>query len=283
MKNGARPAELGAFLKARRAGLSPGTVGLPDDGGRRRVAGLRREEVAELAQISLDQYTRLEQGRIHPSAPLLDVLARVLYLDDEQRAHMFSLAGHAGDSGQPVRRPAQRARPRLLRVLEDLHTSPAMILGRRMDVLAWNALAAALVTDFSKIPERNRNFLRLLFTDPAVRDLYTDWEVVARACVAHLCSEAARDPHDARLLALVGQLSVQDPDFRTWWAARHVTARGVGVQRLRHPVVGEMTLDWDALVPTTGADQRLVVWSAESGTQAHDKLLILASWRTSPE
>ncbi|MBQ0887040.1 helix-turn-helix domain-containing protein [Streptomyces sp. RM72] len=282
MSSGARPGELGAFLRARRAGLSPRTVGLPDTGRRRRVTGLRREEVAELAEISTAQYTRLEQGRIRPSAPVLDALARVLHLDDEQRAHMFDLAGHAADSGRPVRRPAQQARPRLLRVLHDLNRSPAMILGRRMDILAWNSLAAALITEFSEIPEKDRNFLRLLFTDPAMRELYADWEGIARAGVARLCSEAARDPDDARLLALVGQLSVRDPDFRTWWATRHGAVHGAGVQRLHHPIVGELTLDWDTLVPATGADQRLVVWSAESGTQAHDKLLILASWGRTP-
>ncbi|MEU4011404.1 helix-turn-helix domain-containing protein [Streptomyces pseudogriseolus] len=275
MSSGARPGELGAFLKARRAALSPATVGLPDSGGRRRVSGLRREEVANLAQISTDSYIRLEQGRSRPSAPVLDTLARVLHLDDEQRTHMYNLAGRISE--RPVRRAAQKAHPRLLRILGDLHTSPALILGRRMDILAWNPPAAALITDFSAIPEKHRNYAVLLFTDPAMRALYADWEGVARACVAQLCMEAARDPHDTRLSALVGQLSVQNHDFRTWRAARHVSVHGVGTQTLDHPVVGELTLGWDTLTSTTSSEQQLVVWSAETGTPSHDKLLMLAS------
>ncbi|MFI9219350.1 helix-turn-helix domain-containing protein [Streptomyces werraensis] len=275
MSSGARPGELGAFLKARRAALSPATAGLPDSGSRRRVSGLRREEVAHLAQISTASYIRLEQGRSQASAPVLDTLARVLHLDDAQRAHMYHLAGPI--SSRPVRRAAQTAHPRLLRILGDLKRSPAMILDRRMDILAWNAPAAALITDFSEIPEKHRNYAALLFTDPAMRELHVDWEDVARACVGQLCMEAARDPHDTRLSALVGQLSLQDGDFRTWWAARHVSVHGVGTQILDHPVVGELTLGWDTLTSTTSGEQQLVVWSAETGTPTHEKLLTLAS------
>ncbi|MEV8453884.1 helix-turn-helix domain-containing protein [Streptomyces sp. NPDC052095] len=278
MSSSARPDELGAFLKARRAELSPGTVGLPDT-GRRRVSGLRREEVAALAAISTDYYTRLEQGRMQASAPVLTTLARVLHLDDDQRAYMFQVAGRLSD--RPPRRTAQKVQPRLLRVLDDLGTTPAVVLGRRMDVLAWNSLAAALVTDFGEIPEKHRNYIRIVFTDPRMRELYADWEDVAHTCVAQLRMEAARDPENARLTALVGELSVQDPDFRRWWAAHHVAVRGIGTKVLRHPVVGELTLDWDTLASTVDTDQQLVVWTAERGTPSHDALRILASWADS--
>ncbi|MFD5806790.1 MULTISPECIES: helix-turn-helix domain-containing protein [unclassified Streptomyces] len=276
MSTSARPDELGAFLKARRADLSPQTVGLPESGGRRRVPGLRREEVAALAAISTDYYTRLEQGRMQASAPVLNTLARVLHLDDDQRTYMFRLAGRS--AGKPARRSVQKAQPRLQRLLDDLATTPGIILGRRMDILAWNPLAAALVTDFSHIPEKQRNYIRLVFTDPKMRELYADWKNVAHTCVAQLRMEAARDPDDPCLTALVGELSVQDADFRWWWAAHNVAVRGVGRKTLRHPVVGELTLDWDTLATTTDTDQQLVVWSAEPGSPSHDALRILASW-----
>ncbi|MGW4877699.1 helix-turn-helix domain-containing protein [Streptomyces sp. NPDC004262] len=276
MTSRARPDELGAFLKARRADLSPRTVGLPEGGARRRVPGLRREEVAALASISTDYYTRLEQGRMQASAPVLNTLARVLHLDDDQRTYLFQLAGRPSD--RPARRSAQKAQPRLQRLLDDLATTPGIILGRCMDILAWNPLAAALVTDFASIPEKHRNYIRLVFTDPRMRELYADWKNVAHTCVAQLRMEAARTPDSPRLAALVGELSVQDADFRRWWADHHVAVRGVGTKTLRHPVVGELTLDWDTLASTADTDQQLVVWSAEPGSPSHDALRILASW-----
>ncbi|MFD7089585.1 helix-turn-helix domain-containing protein [Streptomyces sp. NPDC059896] len=268
--------ELGEFLRARRAGLSPRTVGLPDSGSPRRVPGLRREEVAQLAAISTDFYTRLEQGRIQASAPVLAALARVLHLDDDQRDYLFGLAGK--DQKRPRRRALQKVQPQLWRLLDDLTATPAIVMGRRMDVLAWNALAAALVTDFGRIPERHRNYVRLVFTDPAMRTLYSDWETVARTCAAQLRMEAAKYPDDPRLAALVGELSVQDPQFRQWWAAHHVATLSVGTKTLHHPVAGDLTLDWDTLTASTDPDQQLVIWTAEAGTPSHDGLRILASW-----
>ena len=220
----AHPNELGAFLKARRAELSPGEVGLLDAGGHRRVAGLRREEVAQLAAISTDYYTRLEQGRIRASASVLASLARVLRLDDDQRTYLYELAGR--NPSRPRRRAAQKVRPQIQLLLDQLTEIPAMVLGRNMDILAWNSLAAALITDFSQIPESQRNHVRLVFTDPAIRHLYADWEGVARMNVAQLRMAAAENPDDPRLAALVGELSVQDPQFRQWWAAQQVASRG---------------------------------------------------------
>ncbi|WP_030992918.1 helix-turn-helix domain-containing protein [Streptomyces sp. NRRL S-1813] len=265
--------ELGEFLKARRAELSPRTVGLPDSGTPRRVPGLRREEVAQLAAISTDYYTRLEQGRIKASAPVLASLARVLHLDDDQHDYLFGLAGKSPT--RPRQRTRQKVQPQLQRLLDDLTATPALVMGRRMDILASNTLAAALVTNFGQIPEKQRNYVRLVFTDPAMRTLYADWETVARTCVAQLRMEAAKYPDDPRLTALVGELSVQDPHFRQWWAAHHVATKV-----LHHSVADDLTLDWDTLTATTDPDQQLVIWTAEPGTPTHDGLRILASWAT---
>ena len=197
--------ELGVFLRARRSELSPSDVGLPESGAQRRVAGLRREEVAQLAAISIDYYTRLEQGRMQPSAPVLASLARVLRLTDDQRAYMNELAGTPARSR---RRTPQKAKPYLRRILDHLDT-PAIVMTPTHDILAWNPLAAALMLEFAEVPERDRNFVRLLFTDPRMRSLYPEWEELARSVVSYLRMEAARKPDDPRLAELVGDLSIQ--------------------------------------------------------------------------
>ncbi|WP_019854323.1 helix-turn-helix domain-containing protein [Actinopolyspora mortivallis] len=272
----AHRAELGEFLKARRAELKPHQLGLPHTGSQRRVPGLRREEVAQLAAISTDYYTRLEQGRIAASAPVLDALARVLHLDDAQREYLSELAGK--DATRPRRRARQAVRPSLRRVLDDLRFTPAFVLGRRMDVLAWNPLAAALVTDFAQLPPKHRNYVRLLFTEPHMRTLYAAWESVAHTSVALLRREAAHYPDDQALTELVGELSMRDTDFRRWWAEHHVANQRIGTKTLNHPVVGDLTLDWDTLTCTSDPDQHLVTWTAEPGTPTYDRLRILASW-----
>lgn len=268
--------ELGDFLKTRRAELNPRDVGLAETGAVRRVPGLRREEVAQLAAISTDYYTRLEQGRLPASAPVLELLARVLQLDADQRGYLAELAGRT--PVQPRRRARQRVQPTLQRLLDDLGSTPALVLGRRMDILAWNRLASALITDFAAIPPKHRNYVRLVFTDPAMRALYADWDSVAHTCVAQLRREAAADPDDPHLTTLVGELSVQDQQFRQWWAAHHVADRRVGTKTLHHPVVGDLSLDWDTLACATDPNQQLINWTAETGTPTHDRLLILASW-----
>lgn len=272
----AHRSELGDFLKARRAELGPRQVGLPDTGAMRRVPGLRREEVAQLAAISTDYYTRLEQGRISASVSVLGALARVLRLDDDQRSYLSELAGK--DAARPRRRTRQKVQPSLRRLLDDLRFTAALVLGRRMDILAWNPLAAALVTDFAQIPEKQRNYIRLVFTDPAMRTLYADWDVVAHTCVALLRREAAQYPDDPQLATLVGELSVQDTRFRQWWAAHHVAGQRIGTKNLHHPVVGDLTLDWDTLTCATDPDQQLILWTAEPGSSSHEGLRILASW-----
>ena len=274
------PGELGAFLKARRAQLSPHDVGLPETGTRRKVAGLRREEVAQLAVISVDYYTRLEQGRVQASAPVLGTLARALRLDEDQQAYLYEIAGKT-DATPRRRRAAQRIRPAMRRLLDQLTQTPAVVLGRRMDILAWNPMAAALYTDFGLLPDARRNYVRLLFTDPIVRGMHREWEHDARDAVAALRMGAARDPTDPRLAQLVGELSVADPDFRAWWAEHYVNSASHGTKDYQHRTVGSLTLDCDTWDSPDGSGQRLMVLTAEPGTPSCDALRILASWTTS--
>ncbi|MCO5993364.1 helix-turn-helix domain-containing protein [Actinoallomurus rhizosphaericola] len=269
--------ELGAFLKARRAQLAPADFGLPDTDSRRKVAGLRREEVAQLAAISVDYYTRLEQGRVRASASVLTTLARTLRLDDDQQRYLYELAGKA-DARPRRRRAAQRVRPAMRRLLDQLTGTPAIILGRRLDILDWNAGAAALYTDFSLIPASRRNYLLLLFTDPAIRGMHREWEHDARDAVAALRMEAAADPDDPELARLVGELSVQDTDFRTWWAEHRVNGAAYGTKRYHHRLVGDLTLDCDTWSSPDGSGQRLMVLTAEPGSPSHDALRILTAW-----
>src|SRR5437764_9745281 len=208
--------ELGAFLRARRSELSPSDVDLPEGGRQRRVAGLRREEVAQLAAISTDYYTRLEQGRISPSAPVLASLARVLRLDDDQRTYMYEVAGTNAASAKSRRRAPQKVKPHMQRVLDHITDTPAIVMTPTHDILAWNQLAAALMIDFGEVPERERNFMRLLFTDPRLRSLYPEREELARAVVSYMPMQAARKPDDPRLAELVGDLSTRGAQFRLW-------------------------------------------------------------------
>ncbi|MFD5179661.1 helix-turn-helix domain-containing protein [Nocardia sp. NPDC058379] len=267
--------ELGAFLRARRAELTPADVGLPDDGRQRRVPGLRREEVAQLASISAQYYTRVEQGRIQASAPVLSILADVLRLDNDQRGYLLGLAGK---SPPTQRRPSgTTVRPSARRLLDTIG-APAILLGRRMDILAWNPLAAALLTDFAQLPDKQRNYARLVFSGSELRQRYADWESTATDCVAFLRMEAARDPDDPRLSELVGDLSIKDPHFSRWWADHQVARQTSGTKTLRHPLVGDLVLDWETLGFAADPDLQLVVWTAEPGTPAHEGLSFLASW-----
>jgi transcriptional regulator with XRE-family HTH domain len=268
--------ELGEFLKARRAELHPSDVGI-SPGVRRRVSGLRREEVARLASISTEYYARIERGRLQASVPLLREIAQVLRLNEDQRTCLLDLAAK-----QTMPRPAPLERQcvdlQLRRMLEDLNATPAFVIGRRTDVLAWNRLAAALWTDFGRIPEPERVFVRLLFTEPWMRELYADWTEVARLSIAQLRMESARYPGDRRLNALVDELSARDGQFRQWWTEYDVATRGKGTKRLHHPVVGELTLDWATLTCATDSEQHLVIWTAAAGSRSHDGLRLLASW-----
>jgi transcriptional regulator with XRE-family HTH domain len=269
--------ELGAFLKARRADLTPRAVGLPEGDSNRRVPGLRREEVAQLAAISVDYYTRLEQGRVPASVAVLSTLAAALRLDEAQQAYLYEIAGKA-DARPRRRRSRQTPRPAMRRLLDQLGGTPALVLGRRMDVLAWNSVATALFTDFGSIPPAQRNYVRLLFTDPTVRSLHEEWDHDARDAVAALRMEAAADPDDPDLARLVGELAVVDPDFRTWWAERRVNNCTYGTKHYRHHLVGELTLDCDTWSSPDGSGQRLMVLTAEPGSPSDEALRILSSW-----
>jgi transcriptional regulator with XRE-family HTH domain len=273
--------EAGGLLLDAAAGMpdddAGARAGLPETGSRRKVAGLRREEVAQLAAISVDYYTRLEQGRVQASASALATLARALRLDDDQQTYLYELGGKT-DARPRRRRAIQRVRPAVRRLLGQLTETPAIVLGRRMDILAWNPIAAALYTDFAQIPAARRNYVRLLFTDPVVRGMHQQWEHDARDAVAALRMEAAKDPDDPELAQLVGELSVQDPDFRTWWAEHHVNSVSYGTKHYQHKAVGDLTLDCDTWASPDGSGQRLMVLTAEPGTPSHDALRILTSW-----
>ncbi|MGP4013484.1 helix-turn-helix domain-containing protein [Streptomyces sp. 4N124] len=268
---------LGAFLKARRAQLDPRECGLPGTDSPRRVKGLRREEVAQLAAISVDYYTRLEQGRVHASAPVLITLAQALRLDDDQQKYLYELAGRTDDRPRR-RRPAQRVRPAMRRLLDQLTHTPALVLGKRLDILAWNSAAIALYTDFAAIPADRRNYLRLMFTDPAIRAMHQEWSHDARDAVAAVRMEVAAYPDDPDLARLVGELSIQDADFRTWWAEHRVNSAAYGTKHYRHPLVGDLTLDCDTWASPDNSGQRLMILTAESGSPSHDALRILSSW-----
>ncbi|MCW8384576.1 helix-turn-helix domain-containing protein [Streptomyces justiciae] len=275
------PRALGAFLKARRAQLDPHECGLPETDSARRVAGLRREEVAALASISVDYYTRLEQGRVRASTPVLATLSRALRLDEDEERYLYELAGRSDDRPRR-RRTAQRVRPAMRRLLDQLTHAPALVLGRRLDILAWNAAATALYTDFAAVPAARRNYLRLMFLDPAIRGMHREWAHDARDAVAALRMEAAADTDDPDLAALVGELTLQDTDFRTWWAEHRVNSATYGSKQYRHPLVGDLTLDCDTWAASDGSGQRLMVLTAGPGSTSHDALRILTSWTAEP-
>ncbi|MFI9834834.1 helix-turn-helix domain-containing protein [Streptomyces sp. NPDC051913] len=275
------PRALGAFLKARRAQLDPRECGLPETDSARRVAGLRREEAARLAAISVDYYTRLEQGRVRASAPVLATLARALRLDEDQQRYLYELAGRT-DERPRHRRPVQRVRPAMRRLLAQLPHAPALVLGKRLDILAWNAAATALYTDFAAVPAARRNYLRLMFLDPAIRAMHREWAHDARDAVAALRMEAAADTDDPGLATLVGELTIQDADFRTWWAEHRVNSATYGTKEYHHPLVGDLTLDCDTWAASDGSGQRLMVLTAEPGSPSHDALRILTSWTAEP-
>jgi transcriptional regulator with XRE-family HTH domain len=268
------PRELGAFLRARRRDLDPGTAGL-DAAANRRVRGLRREEVAQLAVISTDYYTRLEQGRLATaSGGVLDRLATALRLSRDERRYLYKLA-NKGDLRDQRAKDAEGVRPQTRQLLENLHESPALVLGRYLDVLAWNHLATAVFKDFASIRRNERNFLRMLFLDADVRGRYVDWEPLARMCVSFLRAVAGAE-FEPRLAHLIGELSLSDPDFRTWWAERHPSYATFGTKTLTHPLTGPYTLDWQVLrLPED--DQILMVMTAPADSGSLEALHRLGS------
>jgi transcriptional regulator with XRE-family HTH domain len=271
--------DLREFLRTRRARVGPQEAGLPPQMGPRRVPGLRREEVALLAGISAEYYERFERGRTkNVSAAVLDAVARVLRLDDTERDHLYALASPART--KRVALPPQRVRPGLRRALDTLDDVPALVLGRRTDILAANALARAFYTDFDALPASERNMLRFLFTDDSARDLYHDWAATAQTVVAGLRAYAGTHPHDPQLAELVGDLSVRDHDFRRWWADHDVYVRDHGTKRYHHPLVGELELGYEAFTPVGETDMVFGIHTAEPGSASENALRLLATWTT---
>lgn len=270
-------AELADFLKSRRARLKPEDVGLVDAGRRRRTPGLRREELASVAGISVDYYTRLEQGRdVHPSLEVLTALGRALRLDDAEHRHLVTLATAQRAGRREPGAAVERVRPEVQRLVEALHGTPAFVLGRRMDVLAWNPLAAALITDFGALAPARRNMMLLLFLDPSSRDLYANWTEIARESIAHLRGATGRHPDDQRLAAIVGELSVKSPEFRQLWSGHDVKEKGFGRKEFDHPMVGRLSLDYEAMALSDGQDKMLVTYTAEPDSPSAAALQLLA-------
>ncbi|KDN18476.1 helix-turn-helix domain-containing protein [Amycolatopsis rifamycinica] len=270
-------AELGAFLKARRAALDPAELGLPPGVTHRRVEGLRREELAQLAGISVDYYTRLEQGRAkNVSDAVLDALARALRLNAGEEAYLHNLAAPKRRS----REQRQRVRPEL-QLLLDAIQAPAFVFGRYLEVLAWNALGGAVSFDFGRIEERN--IAKLFFLDERAKDLHPEWAAVAREVVANLRAESGRHPGDPEGARLIGELSRASAEFRELWAEHTVREKAQGWKVMRNPVVGELRLRYETLRLPDDPDQGLVIYHAEPGSESERALGLLASWITTDE
>ncbi|NUP18282.1 MAG: helix-turn-helix domain-containing protein [Streptomyces sp.] len=273
-----RRAELSEFLRTRRARLKPDDVGLPDFGRHRRVPGLRREELAQLAGVSVAYYTRLEQGNgRNVSAEVLDAIARALRLTDAEHAHLTHLAKPKQHKKKPTAR-TEHVRPALRQLLDSIEGVPAYISGRRSDILAWNPMAAAVFGDWSELPVQERNWARLVFLRPEYRDLFVEWEQKASDMVSYLRMDAGCHPDDPRLSALVGELSVKSEEFRRLWATHDVKEKSYGVKHIRHPLVGELTLNFESFRLSDGTEQSLLTYHAEPGSPSAEALRLLASW-----
>jgi transcriptional regulator with XRE-family HTH domain len=275
--------DIAEFLTSRRARVTPEQVGLPTYGPRR-VTGLRREEVASLAGVSVEYYKRLERGNASGvSDGVLEALARALQLDDAERAHLFDLARAASPVAPKRRRHAQqRVRPVVLRIVQAIGT-PAIVRNSRVDYLAANPLGRALFSPLFESREQPPNSARFTFLDPAAHEFYFDWERTAKDLVAHLRSEAGRNPYDRGLSDLVGELSTRSPEFRTWWAAHNVRYHRTGTKHLLHPVVGELELSYEVMDLPADEGLDVSVYSAEPGSRSQEALDLLASWAATPE
>lgn len=269
------------FLTSRRDKLTPDQVGLPT-GGNRRVKGLRRNEVATLAGVSIEYYTRIERGAISGvSAEILDALAKALQLDDAERAHLFDLAQAASPVGRPPRRRNPKtwlAHQSLQWVLDAVTAGPAFVRNGRMDILAVNPLARAFYKDIYDMPGQPPNIARYTFLDDRAHDFYPDWELFAEVTVAILRTEASRDPHNKELHDLIGELSTRSEDFRRRWSAHNVRHHGAGSKTFNHPVVGEITLAYEGLEMAAEPGLTLTVYAAEPGSSSEQALRLLASW-----
>jgi transcriptional regulator with XRE-family HTH domain len=276
------PGALGAFLQACRARVQPEDLGLSSYGGRRRVAGLRREELAQLAGVSPSYYARLEQGQSrHASPQVLDAIGAALDLTAPEREHLHALA--ASTSRRRAVRPStvEHPDPALLELLDAMPQVPALILGRRNDVLAWNPMGHALLAgnqdrDAVSVPGRRTNMTELVFLDPDTRELYVDWDRKARAVVGNLRLAAGTHPDDPALAALIGKLTMASPEFSALWADHRVQACAAARYELHHPQVGDLTVTQQTLRSIERPDQTLVTCTAPAGSASAAALSMLA-------
>jgi len=272
------------FLTSRRAKITPEQAALPAYGHNRRVKGLRREEVAMLAGISVEYYTRLERGNAAGvSEDVLEGIARALQLDDAERVHLFDLIRAANATSTTARRrPSQeRVRPTVQRILDSI-TAPAYVRNGRLDILAANTLGAALYSPVLDDASGTPNMARFIFLNPRAGEFFHNWESIANDAVAILRAEAGRDPYDRRLSDLIGELSTRSDEFRVGWASHNVKFHCTGAKTLHHPVVGDLNLDYEALDLPGDAGQRILIYSAEPASRSHEVLDLLASWATTP-
>ncbi|CAI3793703.1 hypothetical protein NKCBBBOE_00874 [Pseudarthrobacter sp. MM222] len=288
-----RKEEIRDFLISRRAKISPEQAGIPSYGELRRVPGLRREEVAQLAGVSTDYYTRLERGSLRGvSDAVLEAVVSALQLDEAERAHLMDLArtANAPSRRAPRRPPQQRVRPGVLRLLDGMTGVVALVQNGRSDVLATNLLGRALYAEVFKsavqpgpaAPGRLPNQARYLFLDPGAADLYPDWRAIAATTVAMLRSEAGRNPHDRALNELVGELTTRSGLFAALWAGHDVRIHTTGTKRFHHPVAGDLSLQFETLALPGDEGQTLFTFTAERGSASENALAFLASWAASP-
>jgi transcriptional regulator with XRE-family HTH domain len=273
------------FLTTRRARISPEQAGLPVyGGGRRRVKGLRREEAALLAGISIEYYTRLERGTATGvSESVVDGITHALHLDEAERAHLVDLLRTASPA-PPRRRPTrQQVRPTVQRVLDSMIGMPAFVLNGRLDILGANALGLALFAPIYADPIRPPNNARFIFLDPRATEFFREWDKVANDVVAMLRAEAGRDPYNRQLSDLIGELSTRSGDFRVRWAAHDVRIHTSGVKLVHHPLVGDLELAFETFPVGTDPSQSLLTYTAEPGSPSQDALHLLASWAATTE
>jgi transcriptional regulator with XRE-family HTH domain len=283
--------DLREFLASRRAKVTPQQAGLPTYGGHRRVPGLRREEVALLAGVSVEYYTRLERGNAHGvSDSVLEALVRALQLDEAERAHLFDLARASAATTRTRRRPAQqRVRPGVQHLLDAMTDVPAFVQNGRLDVLAANTLARALYAELfddtapHRTPGRPPNHARYTFLDPRAADFYPDWNRAAADSVSLLRAEVGRNPDDRHTTELIGELTTRSERFSALWATHDVRWHTSGTKLFHHPVVGDLALAYEGMELTADPGQTLITFTAEPGSPSQQALIFLASWAATPE
>jgi len=278
--------EVRDFLASRRAKITPERAGLTLYGRNRRVPGLRREEVARLAGLSVDYYTRLEKGNLGGASDgVLHAIAAALQLDDVERAHLFDLAraAHTAPARAPRRRAQPEVRSSVQRILDSMTGTAAFVRNGRLDILATNALGRALYAPVLDDPPRPANLARFIFMTPErSAAFYRNWEGIALDAVGSLRAEAGRDPGDRALTDLIGELSTGSEQFRIRWAGHDVRSYRSGVQSFRHPLVGDLDLDFDALELPADPGQTMVAYTARADSPSEEKLALLASWSAAP-